>query len=291
MDTKSFGIFEQDVGGTLYIGVNVGTSESVTEHKTIMSYMNEAQKRIWIFSPFVTPEYIDKLMEFVDKEIDVRLITNCNEKLRKSDRLKNSMTIDKEKEESAYRYSYYKLSAELDSKISLLKAKWWKGSNQKVKEDNIDSCFSAKCHAKIYLIDDFVIIGSANFTKYSFTSNLETTFVIRNKSVVRQVCDFFEQMKTNEDFITPFVEERCYINSAEKLLSEIGKLTSDEWNRIQPFLIEQVKKATNPEYAKYDSLKDVMDNLLILSPEVLNPIKAMIQTAAQFELEKKETAV
>lgn len=291
MDTKGFGIYEQDVGGTLYIGVNVGTSESVTEHKTIMSYMSEAQKRIWIFSPFVTPEYIDKLMEFVDKEIDVRLITNCNEKLRKSDRLKNSMTIDKEKEESAYRYSYYKLSAELDSKISLLKAKWWKGSNQKVKEDNIDSCFSAKCHAKIYLIDDFVIIGSANFTKYSFTSNLETTFVIRNKSVVRQVCEFFEQMKTNEDFITPFVEERCYINSAEKLLSEIGKLTSDEWNRIQPLLIEQVRKATNPEYAKYDSLKDVMDNLLILSPEVLNPIKAMIQTAAQLELEKKETAV
>lgn len=51
------------------------------------------------------------------------------------------------------------------------------------------------------------------------------------------------------------------------------------------------KTTDNRNADKYLPVREIMDELLILPPEVLTPIKAMIHAAAQAELEKNKTQV
>lgn len=51
------------------------------------------------------------------------------------------------------------------------------------------------------------------------------------------------------------------------------------------------KDRTQGDFSKYLPLKSLMDNLLLLPAEIFNPIKIMIDAAAQAELEKKKSRV
>lgn len=51
------------------------------------------------------------------------------------------------------------------------------------------------------------------------------------------------------------------------------------------------KDRAQGDFSKYLPLKSLMDNLLLLPTEVFQPIKVMIDAAAQAELEKKKSRV
>ena len=57
------------------------------------------------------------------------------------------------------------------------------------------------------------------------------------------------------------------------------------------YLITGKELRKNTDFSNYLQFRDILDDLMVLPEEILNPIKAMIKAAANNERKKNQTAV
>ena len=126
----------------------------------ILDLFDGVQKSICIVSPFISMPIADKLCEIVKKKkLDCSFIT----RIYLEDMICKANSLDA-------------ISKMLDSGINVYSVKG--------------------LHTKLYLFDnEMAILGSANFTSGGFKSNIELSLYISEEPVVKELIDYFYDMK------------------------------------------------------------------------------------------------
>lgn len=174
-------------------------------------FLMNANKKIWVMSPWLSERYAEFLVQKKNKGLDVKVFTSNNFKIKSH---RNAV-----KRLLKFRHSWnFKVIGFVFASlaiISLLAFLFWPGIvvfglllaplKNKLKKvdmekkidlevyDNITSL----THAKIYLIDDVAIITSANFTDSGFYKNLEAATIVRDETLVKNLENYFKSLQNN----------------------------------------------------------------------------------------------
>ena len=57
------------------------------------------------------------------------------------------------------------------------------------------------------------------------------------------------------------------------------------------YLITGKEVRNTPDFSKYLQFRDILDDLIILPEEIIEPLRVMIKSAANYERKKNETAI
>jgi len=165
-----------------HIGIGIG--------KIIEDKIQNAKNEILISSPMISPSFAEKLIFLLEKGIRVRLIT--------------SEPYHKEEKQA----------------IKILQEKSSKKHNDGIELKVVNFKQAALIHAKIYIIDNKVVItGSANFTEKSFFKLPEYIIVQSNDNEINQIRKDFECIWKNfRDETSKNIAKKRIKNMAKKLL-------------------------------------------------------------------------
>ena len=112
----------------------------------------DAQESIWVISPWIGKYYAEKLVSFVEKGVEVRIITS---------------NVDYNRESHAIFKAY---------------------DNQRLFLLVLDQNKVAFIHSKIYIVDKkYAISGSANLTNSGLNYNVESLNIAKNLGEVQQL--------------------------------------------------------------------------------------------------------
>ena len=128
--------------------------------ETILKLFNNAQRSIYIISPFLSYKTAQILCEAKKRRpsLDCRFIT----RLSIEDMLRKANDINA-------------IKLLLDNDITVYAVQW--------------------LHSKLYLFDEKAsIVGSANFTISGFRKNLELSFVADESDIVMDLCEYFQAL-------------------------------------------------------------------------------------------------
>lgn len=225
---NQFKIYSKNVEGVLYGGKNCG--------KQIREKIRDARERIWIVSPYID-EIIKEVLVCVAREVDVKIITN-----------EDSIT-DLFSEKNVYDFSLY-FNRMDESKVigNQLYEKY------KVSADTPFFYFIQKSefiryfHAKIFLIDDILFLGSVNCTKTGFDSNIELRFMTKTPSAIKSVEEFIENLLKNSTVITDTPKLNITMKNRWKLLNKMKNTTPENWEKLKEFCKDTLQIDEDDEY-------------------------------------------
>ncbi len=173
-----------------------------------------AKQRVWIISPWISEKYADLLLKLKEKNIDVKLVTS-NDKLNEKSIKKLIEEVIQFKVKGLKRMIYISIcislifinifyfnlltfifSSLLFSLFAYELIKKEKLIHKKIDVEIVDRVENFM-HSKIYLIDEYAIITSANFTESGFWRNYEFAIIIKNPEISKKVSKYFEYLKSN----------------------------------------------------------------------------------------------
>ncbi len=124
--------------------------------KHVEPLLRGATRRIWICSPWIDLEYAKLLVEKARQGVDVRIVTSDDVNNKGTIEMLNMSKEASVRENVALNLALKTLSAPLP-------------------------------HAKIYVIDDVALVGSANLTEAGMWRNLELAIVLREPDLVKEI--------------------------------------------------------------------------------------------------------
>ncbi len=177
----------------------------------IEDLLMHASKRIWIMSPWISEKYADFLISKKNKGLEVKVFTSDNFRIESHKRaVKKLFNVRYEwnKITIFVLIAYLSILIVLSFLItpaflvfSILAApakKWLKKTNvEKIIDVEIFDNIASLTHAKIYVIDDKVVIASANLTESGFYKNLEAATIIRDEEVVKNIENYLSNLVHN----------------------------------------------------------------------------------------------
>lgn len=175
----------------LSVGKGVG---HILEDKII-----NAQERIWIVSPyFGSKDYADLLAEKTAEGVETRMVVAPGGD-RRAERVFDLLYEEKTRVEKTSFFGLgiftrRKKKPYMKRRIDDLRI--LRGKSGKWGEHRF-------LHSKIYVIDDEVAVGSANFSKSGFWENFESMIILKNSEHVSKFEDVFEKVRSH-----PMLEEQ-----------------------------------------------------------------------------------
>lgn len=152
--------------------------------------LRTAEKRLWIVSPWISPEYADFMVNKKEKGVDVQLITSLETQnkgafsklLKKEKRKVTKKVLGLIPSEKIHTYFVSKLGK---GNLVVFKSKWKGHRSERF------------THTKIYIWDDSSAMGSVNFTKSGFWNNVETLWFTKNKRTTEKIAEAFQKLKNH----------------------------------------------------------------------------------------------
>jgi len=199
------------------MGVEVRVGRGMEDF--LVERLRRARRRLWIVSPWVSKEYVDVLLEAKARGVDVRLITTDDltpahrEALRKLIERRRELVGRGSRVARAAGLALTILGVTIAASmlvqgVALLFAGaaillGWGLDRYRVRYvsrlgDGL-VVYSSKpgrtVHAKIYIVDDTVGIGSANLTEAAVWGNFEALCWIRDPEIVDEVVEALESIE------------------------------------------------------------------------------------------------
>ncbi|MGI0077214.1 MAG: phospholipase D family protein [Nitrosopumilaceae archaeon] len=157
-----------------------------------------AKKYALICSPWVSPSFAKKIIQLVDKNVQVRLITSNQQQEGKFDTLEMLRDFTSPPKDFLGRSKKGWTPPPFDYKI-------------------IEDAF---IHAKIYVIDGtYAVVGSANLTEYGLWKNVEHIVMTHTPEDVAHIESDYEHLWT-------FYEEH-------ELVEERISIINNMWNKLR----------------------------------------------------------
>jgi len=176
----------------------------------LISRIRQAKKRLWIVSPWISPEYVDILIEKYKEGVDVRVFTTDDTLRSHLESLGKLIYVERVLEKPGHRrlrvlsivltllggvLSLANLLFLAFLVIGLLlfsvSRNKYRKSYKCVLGDEALHVYKSKpgriLHAKIYVVDEAVALGSVNFTKTSILNNVEALAWINDKSIAESL--------------------------------------------------------------------------------------------------------
>lgn len=198
----------------------------------------EAKRRLWIVSPWLSPEYVNILIEKALDGVEVKIFTT-NDTIRSHvEALSKLIYAERLLERSGSRKLRYLsitmtvcgvilalLNYVFSALLVAIGISLYLASRDKYRlvykcrlgEDSLfvyRSKPTGMLHAKVYIVDEAVALGSVNLTKTSVLNNVEALVWISDKSIVdsviREIIDLERKSKL----------ERASINEIARLVSK-----------------------------------------------------------------------
>jgi len=185
----------------------------------LIERLRRARRRLWIVSPWVSKEYVDVLLEAKARGVDVRLITTDDlipahrEALRKLIERRRELVRRGSRAAKAAGLALTLLGIAIAAStlvlgltllfVGAVALLGWGLDRYRVRYvsklgDGL-IVFSSKpgrtMHAKIYVVDDTVGIGSANLTEAAVRGNFEALCWIRDPKIVDEVVEALESIE------------------------------------------------------------------------------------------------
>jgi phosphatidylserine/phosphatidylglycerophosphate/cardiolipin synthase-like enzyme len=186
--------------------------------------VNKAENRIWVVTPWISKKYAKQLVKKHDNGVDVKLMTTDD--LGNSAQKKSlNYLIDTWKEEKGQDLSWLRktgyglilgglaLAALAQSPAPTLISVLGAGAAgyghvmddfRKVTKIQKNMAFqmfngdyhshSSLTHSKIYILDDQVFVGSANFTEHGLWQNIEVMFQFQDEELKEEARDIFDSI-------------------------------------------------------------------------------------------------
>jgi cardiolipin synthase A/B len=155
-------------------------------YKNFITKINQAKERIWFMTPYFIPKrrLIRSLGKAAQRGIDVRLLISS-----KTD-VKIFRTLQ---------FFYYSYLIQTGVKVYLY----------------TDSILHAKC----YILDDWMTIGTSNLNHRSFLHDLEVDLIVQEEKNMKKVANHFLESTTDENSITMnYLNQRPLV---DRLLSRL----------------------------------------------------------------------
>jgi len=186
-----------------------------------------AKRRLWVVSPWISPEYADLILKKKAEGVDVQVITtNDYRNTKHRETLRRLMETKTEINQGSLRGKVIALvlgvfavllialnptavtggiafliliCAGVVGWLSLTKSRIYWASAIGDENEKLIVCdkLSRFTHSKIYIIDDTGAVGSANLTRSGLWNNLETLVIMRDKNTVNQPARIFHNVKDN----------------------------------------------------------------------------------------------
>lgn len=184
-----------------------------------------AKHRLWVVSPWISPEYADLILKKKAEGVDVQVITtNDYRNTKHRETLRRLMETKTEIKQGSLRGKVIALvlgvlavllialnptavtggialliliCAGVAGWLSLTKSRvYWASA---IGNEKLIVCdrLSRFTHSKIYIIDDTGAVGSANLTRSGLWNNLETLVIMRDKNTVNRLAEIFHNVKDN----------------------------------------------------------------------------------------------
>lgn len=208
---------KDDIKGKLYGGKSCG--------RHIRWKISKAKQRIWILSPYID-EIIEETLKKVDDNVDVKIITNEDALIK----LLSKTTGNYE------RFSYYFEAIQSPVKIGNHSYQYYRVKSDLPYFHFIRSSeFIKYIHAKLFLIDNELFLGSINYTKSAFESNFEIRFLTDSDSAITSTEQFIEKLLLDTNIITETPRLNVTLKSRWNLLKQLENITDEKWEKLKEF--------------------------------------------------------
>lgn len=209
-------MYHAGIKGDLYCGKSCG--------KQIRERIERATKRVWVLSPYVDEAMTLDIMRAKDRGVDVKIITSEDalKRLRSArcNATVKELLVDAGKEEKihAHTYKYFRRSENAQFLHFLRSSK-----------------YVSYVHAKMFLVDDRLYIGSVNCTSGGFTDNLEIRFLTEDKDAVSSAEMFIGNLLKDRDLVTDEPKYNQTLRDRHRLLKGLEELSEEDWDKLEAF--------------------------------------------------------
>lgn len=212
-------IYHKGIKGDLYCGISCG--------KEIRGKIEKATRRIWVLSPYVDEAMVLNIMQAKARGVDVKIITNEDvlKVLRSTrcDAVVKELLVDTGKADKihAHTYKYFRRSENAQFLHFLRSSK-----------------YVSYVHAKMFLVDNCLYIGSINCTRGGFTDNLEIRFMTEDENVVASAVMFIGTLLKDKDLVTDEPKYNQTLRDRYRLMKELEELSDEDWDKLETFCKE-----------------------------------------------------
>lgn len=157
---------------------------------TLEDFLRSADERLWIVSPWISPEYAEFIVSKKNDGLDVQLATS----LESSNRGAFQKLIEKRKKKTEEKIlgfipfektnTYFVPLLGEDNFVVFKPG--WRGTRKE-----------RFTHTKIYVCDNGSAIGSVNLTKAGLWDNVETLWLTKDSETTEKIGEAFQNIKTH----------------------------------------------------------------------------------------------
>lgn len=180
----------------------------------LIKFIENSKKKVLIVSPWLSISYVKKLLDLKKKKVEVKILTSDSKIEKHLDCLKlligkNKVILRKRRIGlislgifflliSTIIFNLLSIFLILIGIFLILKGREIKKMEYFSKIDNLkifSSSYVHPLHAKIYLIDDYIIIGSPNLTEMGMEKSIESFAIFKSNEISKEIENMIDKVE------------------------------------------------------------------------------------------------